>query len=185
MFLASCRRQPCVPGRFSGHCDLAWSLPALRPLMLLSAMRLILKWFSSPRSGHCDLACPSQALRPGTVFAGIASADAFRRLASNQLASLPPAIFRRITSCRRQPCVPGRFSGHCDLAWSSPALRPLMLLSAMRPTEGSITSRRSRPRLLPKAASLLDDGIILLIGCKLIRFEMIHPKYCRTDNLTK
>ncbi len=60
-----------------------------------------------------------------------------------------------------QPCVPARYL---------PALRPLMLLSAMRPTEGgitspdalpgitswdvlpSITSRRSRPRLLPKAA---------------------------------
>ncbi len=29
--LASCRRQPCVPGCFSGHCDLA--KPALRPPM--------------------------------------------------------------------------------------------------------------------------------------------------------
>ena len=30
-FVASWRRQPCVPGRFSGHCVLAWSSPALRP----------------------------------------------------------------------------------------------------------------------------------------------------------
>ena len=30
----------------------------------------------------------------------------------------------KIASCRRQPCVPGCFSGHCDLA--KPALRPPM-----------------------------------------------------------
>jgi len=37
---------------------------------------------ASPRSGPCDLAWSSPALRPGMFFAGIASADAFRRLAS-------------------------------------------------------------------------------------------------------
>jgi hypothetical protein len=30
-------------------------------------------------------------------------------------ASTPLTGFQ-IASCRRQPCVPGRFSGHCDLA---------------------------------------------------------------------
>ena len=37
-FVASCRRQPCVPGCFSGHCDLAWSLPALRPGMFFAGI---------------------------------------------------------------------------------------------------------------------------------------------------
>ena len=37
-------------------------------------------------------------------------------------ASLPDEV--GLASCRRQPCVPGCFSGHCDLA--KPALRPPM-----------------------------------------------------------
>jgi hypothetical protein len=47
-----------------------------------------------------------RALRPGVIFASLASADAFRRLASNQLASLPPAIFRRITSSLQRASLP-------------------------------------------------------------------------------
>jgi hypothetical protein len=64
-------------------------LGALRPLMLLSAMRLILERFFIPAKRALRPRTLFRALRPGTIFAGIASADAFRRLASNQLASLP------------------------------------------------------------------------------------------------
>ena len=39
-----------------------------------------------------------------------------------------------------------------DLAWSSPALRPLMLFSAMRPTEGGITSADAFRRLASYSA---------------------------------
>jgi len=44
-------------------------------------------------------------------------------------ASLPDEV--GLASCRRQPCVPGCFSGHCDLAWSSPALRPGMFFAGI------------------------------------------------------
>jgi len=90
--LASCRRQPCVPAR---------SLPALRPLMHLSAMRLILKWFFIPAKRALRPRMLLRALRPGVIFASLASADAFRRLASNQLPSLPDEV--GLASCLSQP----------------------------------------------------------------------------------
>ena len=59
-------------------------LPALRPLMFLSAMR--------PAEG-------------GKRFPGITSADVLRRITSSrQRASLPDEV--GLASCRRQPCVP-------------------------------------------------------------------------------
>ena len=89
-----------------------------------------------------DLRCflPKAALRPGMFFAGIASADVLRRLASNQLASLPPAISRRITSRRSRTRLPPKAALRPGVVFASlasrhdplPALRPLMLLSAMR-----------------------------------------------------
>ncbi len=59
---------------------------------------------------------------------------------------------QEFSSPRSGPCVPVCFSGHCDLAWSSPALRPLMLFSAMHPTEGGITSADAFRRLASYSA---------------------------------
>ena len=65
---------------------------ALRPLMLLSAMRLILKWFLIPAKRALRPRMLLRALRPGVILASLASADVPRRLASNQLASLHRAF---------------------------------------------------------------------------------------------
>ena len=84
---------------------------------------------ASCRRQHCDLGCSCPALRPGMFFAGIATADVFRRLASNYsnitscvAASLPPAIFRRITSRRSRPRLLVKpalrsLSFHCSYSW--------------------------------------------------------------------
>jgi hypothetical protein len=80
---------------------------ALRPLMILSAMRLILKWFFIPAKRALRPRTFLRAMRPGVIFASLASADAFRRLASNQLASLS-----RVANLSTKPfldclCLPG------------------------------------------------------------------------------
>ncbi len=55
----------------------------------------------------------------------------------------------KIASCRRQPCVPGCFSGHCDLA--KPALRPSMFF---RRLASNFSSDWLFSRLLVSAANL-------------------------------
>ncbi len=157
---ASCQRQ---------YCDLAWSWPALRPGTIFAGIASTdapqcnashRRWHHFPgcSSGHHFLGCTSQHHFPTKS----ASPPAEGSLASDLRAVFHPreaGIATWHDLC--QPCVPARYL---------PALRPLMLLSAMRPTEGgitspdalpgitswdvlpSITSRRSRPRLLPKAA---------------------------------
>ncbi len=81
---------------------------------LASAGDLSAHHFPGRSSGHHFLA-------PASLTSG----DALRRITS-------PDVLSGLTSCRRQPCVPGCFSGHCDLA--KPALRPPMLFGALRLT---------------------------------------------------
>jgi len=68
------------------------------------------------------------------VSAGDLSAHHFPGRSSGHHFLAPASL----TSWRSQPCVPGCFSGHCDLA--KPALRPPMLFGALRPAEGGIAS---------------------------------------------
>ena len=94
-----------------------------------------------------------RALRPGMILASLASTDAPQCNASDlevvfipaKRALRPRMLFRAL----RPGVIFASLASRHD---SLPALRPLMLLSAMRHTEGGITSRRSRPRFLPKAA---------------------------------
>ena len=60
----------------------------------------------------------------------------------------------------RQPCVPGCFSGHCDLGRSCPALR-LMFYSTITSWRSQPCVRRcsSAPCVPPKAALRLISGV--------------------------
>ena len=99
-FVASCRRQPCVPGRFSGHCDLGRSCPALR-LMFNSSI-------TSSRQRASLSAMLFAALLPRMFFRAslpaegslastdapqcIASADVLHRLASLSYRKTSPTL---------------------------------------------------------------------------------------------
>jgi len=60
--IASCRRQPCVPGCFSGHCDLA--KPALRPPMFFRrlASNFSSDWFFPPLVSLANLSILSLSI---------------------------------------------------------------------------------------------------------------------------
>ena len=108
---ASPRSGPCVPGRFSGHCVLAWSSPALRPGTVFAGIASTdvpqcnasdLRAVFHPREAGiatwrglgqpCVPACSSPALRPPMLF------GALRQSIS-------------ITSRRSRSCIPRRFLG--------------------------------------------------------------------------
>jgi len=95
----------------SGHCDLAWSLPALRPGMKLPALRPPMIF------GALRLMFQTSLTSPGGS-PGITS--------WNDLLSVQRSTFLN------QVALSPR-SGHCVLAWSLPDLRPGMKLRALRP----------------------------------------------------
>ncbi len=152
--------EPTKASPRSGHCDLAWSSPALRPGTVFAGIAshftsdwFLLSLFSRERSEPLHKALsrfflftrrsrkwPASADWPlrrkdwppkvtgiyfppaqqhhfpgcssGHHFLGCTSQHHFRRRSLG--ASLPDEV--GLASCRRQPCVPGCFSGHCDLA---------------------------------------------------------------------
>ncbi len=103
--IASCRRQPCVPGCFSGHCDLA--KPALRPPMFFRRLALIsaVIFPASRRSDsrQCSSRCfllvsqgrnclSTNSLKIAPAEGSLASPDAFPGIATwRSLARFLPA----------------------------------------------------------------------------------------------
>jgi len=123
--IASCRRQPCVPGCFSGHCDLA--KPALRPPMFFRRLASNFSVLGGPLTDNVVFVSDQRVFVPKR--SAVPRPRIGTGLAEGETGQAKPDWPPKVTgfqnaSCRRQPCVPGCFSGHCDLA--KPALRPPM-----------------------------------------------------------
>jgi len=136
------------------------NFPALRPPMIFGALRLMFKQASLSRMifraallGMFLSAYSGQRFLSKLPFpreAGLASADVLRRLASTDVPQCNASDLRVFFFPAKRALRPGMILAslasrhdlrrHCDLGRSCPALRPLMLLSAMRPTERGITS---------------------------------------------
>jgi len=120
------------------RCDLGRSCPVLRPPTFHGALLLMFYSRITPAlnlggrrnvdGGPDNASCVAASLRP-MLFG----------------ASLPRTFLRASLPAEGSLASRHVLRRHCDLAWSSPALRPLMLFSALRPTEGGITSALARP----------------------------------------
>ena len=124
-------RQPCVPAR---------SLPALRPLMLLSAVRLILERFFIPAK---------RALRPGVVFASLASRhDPLPALRPLMLLSAMRLILERCFIPAKRALRPGMF-------FAGIASADVLRRTLPRASEHHFL--RQQHHFPPKVASLPDE----------------------------
>ncbi len=92
----------------------------------------------------------------------------------------------KIASCRRQPCVPGCFSGHCDLA--KPALRPSMFF---RRLASNFSSDWLFSRLLVSAANSLIYSFSSFLGVQRpaksgsLMGDPVHHHYKMTTGPTR